>query len=142
LGSGCNIVGAFSGGGGGGGATTTIFTDNLTSHLTTTSTSAVDSGLTITLGSEGKTLLNASLMWNSNGAGGGQFKFLWNDDGSAEEGLMAETRDANTPQNASRVFATESASQVVKLQISTDANTLTLYGGSGSESNMYALEVA
>ena len=72
MGSGCNIVGAFSSGGGGGGATVTAFSVDLGTSFTTTSTTFVEitgSGVTKPTISGGQCLMNFNSSIQNSGNG-------------------------------------------------------------------------
>jgi len=125
-----------------GGATTTVRSSHLTSSLTTTSTTMVDSGLTFTCGSSGKIFCNMALQHQFSASD--NLYFQWVEGTNAQTQNRFEQRDANTPQTASsRPFAVACSSQVIKVQVKiVGGNTLTLRGDSDGESCIYGLEVA
>ena len=123
-----------------GGATITIQEDHITSPISTTSTTFVDTGITATISqSSGTSYVNACLNWHVNPAQQIIYRIVEGSNNQAQQ--MEEERSGNTPFVATQDGVFVNASQVVKIQWKCGANTVYCDNGNG-RSGIWIMEVA
>ena len=146
MGSGCNIVGAFSSGGGGGGATVEIDSASLTSNFSTTASSpTVVTGVQITIAdiTDGSVIINCVLECNRNSTGGIQSELEDDSTYIAGTGRAAEVTNTSQYWNMSMNHVMAADGSVVRAMVWSNGTTL-VRGGTGSEaptSNIISLGV-